>query len=83
VLAGTRLSPIWACVAIATALGFTTLAVVLAKLAFDHVRARNSALIERYTEITGRVSALVIGTIACEMILRGLESWLTQVGAVS
>jgi multiple antibiotic resistance protein len=83
VLAGSRLSPLWSVVAILVALVLTTLIVLLAKLVFDRVRARSSALVERYTEIIGRVSALVIGTIACEMILRGLESWLGTLRSVS
>jgi hypothetical protein len=31
--------------------------------------------LERYVEIAGRVMALVVGTFAIEMIMRGLETW--------
>jgi multiple antibiotic resistance protein len=82
VLAGSRLTPGMAALAIGLALGLTTITVLALKLAFDRARARNTALIERYTEVTGRVAALVIGTIACEMILRGLESWLATLRVV-
>lgn len=82
VVAGSRLTPGMAALAIGLALGLTTLTVLGLKLAFDRVRSRNAALIERYTEVTGRVAALVIGTIACEMILRGLESWLATLRAI-
>jgi predicted tellurium resistance membrane protein TerC len=39
------------------------------------VQDRNSGLVERYVDITGRASALLIGTIAVDMILTGIERW--------
>jgi small neutral amino acid transporter SnatA (MarC family) len=33
-------------------------------------------LVERYVDLCGRLSALVIGTIAVEMIFQGIEGWL-------
>mgnify|MGYP001545512129 CR=1 FL=1 len=41
----------------------------------DVVRQKNETLIERYIEIAGRVTALVVGTISVDMIMRGLRGW--------
>ena len=77
VLAGSRLPWPRAVLSILVALAATALTVVMVKLALDRVRVRDSKLVERYSELTGRVSAVVIGTIACEMIFRGIEAWLS------
>jgi len=78
VLAGSRLSWPRAVVAIAAALGVTLATVVVIKVVLDRVRERNSGLVERYSELTGRITAVVVGTIACEMIFRSLDTWLTS-----
>ncbi len=41
----------------------------------DFVRPRNEKLIERYVEVMGRVTALVVGTYSIEMIMQGLIAW--------
>ena len=80
VLAGTRL-PIWlAALTIFAALLTTVFAVILLKTVHDLIHTRNKGLVERYVEIVGRISALVIGTIAIEMILQGIDSWLATRG---
>ena len=76
VLAGTRLDLPWALLAIACALFATAVGLLLIKLMFDHARERNARLIQRYVEITGRVSAIIVGSVAVEMILQGIEAWL-------
>jgi small neutral amino acid transporter SnatA (MarC family) len=60
---------------------FATLAVTVAlvaaiKLAHDLLKERNARLVDRYIEIVGRVSALLIGTFAVEMIFEGIGGWL-------
>jgi multiple antibiotic resistance protein len=52
------------------------------KVLHDWVKERNEALVERYVEIAGRVSALLIGTIAVEMMFKGVESWLQGLAQV-
>jgi len=76
VFAGTRLPIALAALAIVAALSSTVLAVLVLKILHDFVRARNERLVERYVEIVGRVSALIIGTIAIEMVFQGIDSWL-------
>jgi multiple antibiotic resistance protein len=46
------------------------------------VRKRQERLVERYVDIVGRISALVIGTIAVDMILRGIDIWLAELKGV-
>jgi multiple antibiotic resistance protein len=33
-------------------------------------------MLERYIEVAGRITALVVGTFALEMIMQGAEGWL-------
>jgi len=80
VLVGTRLPIALAAAAVAAALSITVLTVFLLKTLHDLVRRRNERLVERYVEIVGRISALVIGTIAVEMVLQGVDSWLATRG---
>ena len=75
VLIGSRLEPMWAVAVIVAVMLVTYAMLVGLKALFDHVRERNTRLIERYTDITGRVAAVVIGTIAVEMLFQGLESF--------
>lgn len=79
IMAGGRLPPLLAMLAIAVALAGTTIALLILKAVFDRVNARNEALVNRYWEVTGRVMAIVIGTFAIEMILQGIDTWLGRV----
>jgi small neutral amino acid transporter SnatA (MarC family) len=76
VIAGTRAPLSLALVSIAGALAATSAIVLAFKLIHDFVKKHNEKLVERYVDIVGRLSALVIGTIAVEMILQGIEKWL-------
>ena len=80
VLAGTRLPIALAALAIVAALLITVLTVLALKTLHDVVRARDERLVERYVELVGRISALVIGTIAIEMMFQGVDSWLATRG---
>jgi small neutral amino acid transporter SnatA (MarC family) len=60
---------------------FGTLALCVAllyalKVAHDYVKESRALLIDRYVEVVGRISALLIGTIAVEMLFEGLGAWL-------
>lgn len=70
------LAPLCAAVAITLAIVLAIGSMMIIKFLHDHVRARREDLIERYTEIAGRVTALFIGSFAIEMILTGAERWL-------
>jgi multiple antibiotic resistance protein len=77
VLAGARLSPLLAITAIVLSLLVAYLAMLLVKAAHDAVRRRDPRLVRLYSEIAGRVTALFTGSFAIDMILRGLEGWIT------
>jgi small neutral amino acid transporter SnatA (MarC family) len=79
ILAGSRLPPLWAATAIVVAMVVTVTTLLLLKRLHDVVRPRNARLIERYLEIMGRVTALVIGTFAIDMIMRGVQTWLGRI----
>lgn len=51
------------------------ISLVALKYMHDVVRQRHVKLIDRYVEISGRVSALMIGTFAIEMIGTGASDW--------
>ena len=75
VVAGQKLGPVMGSVTIVTVVLMCVLVVLALKRLHDWVRPRNEALVERYIEATGRVAALVVGTVAMEMILTGLRAW--------
>lgn len=77
VLAGSRLSFPRAALAIALALTCSLGAVLAIKVLYDLARARDSRLVQAYSEIAGRATALFTGSFAVEMILSGLERWLS------
>lgn len=76
VVIGARLPVLNAAAVILITLALTVLLVIAIKIAHDYVRERNARIIDRYMEIVGRLSALLIGTIAVEMVFEGLGSWL-------
>lgn len=76
ILAGSKLSGGLAVVGICGAVGLTVGVILLLKRLHDFVKPRNEKLIQRYVEVMGRITALVVGTYAIEMIMQGLGSWL-------
>lgn len=78
VLAGSHQSAGFAVLSIAAALASAVLALVIIKQIHDRVRQKYERLVRRYIDIAGRISALVIGTIAMDMILRGIDIWVSE-----
>ncbi|MEY4546321.1 MAG: hypothetical protein RL685_2516 [Pseudomonadota bacterium] len=74
-MAGLRLAPAAALAAICAALAGTAVLLVGFKLSFDWIGSRNAGLTERYVQVASRVSAMVMGAIAVEMVLLGLTDW--------
>lgn len=75
ILVGTKLPLLAATLSIATALAASMLGVALLKWVHDRVRERRGGLVERYVDIVGRLSALVVGSIAVDMMLQGFDLW--------
>lgn len=82
ILAGSRLPAALAVIGIIGAVTLTVVVMLLLKRLHDFVRPRNEKLIERYIEVMGRVTALVVGTFSIEMIMQGMADWLTYLGLV-
>ncbi|UYF78379.1 MarC family protein [Acinetobacter ursingii] len=57
---------------IAFTLAITCSLLILMKFAHDHLRYKHAKYIDRYVDIVGRLSALLIGTIAIDMIITGI-----------
>ena len=74
VMMGSQLSPTLALSAIWITMLSVIVGLALLKFSHDHLRERNNKLVERYVDITGRVSALMIGTFAVQMIVTGLHT---------
>jgi small neutral amino acid transporter SnatA (MarC family) len=79
IVIGKRLSPFNAVMAVVLAVLTSVLVIIALKYLHDYVRERNEKLVDRYIETAGRVTALVVGTFAIEMIMRGLKGWLAVV----
>lgn len=80
ILIGKRLTQFNAVLAVGTAVLTSVLVIILLKYLHDYVRERNEKLVDRYIEIVGRAMALVVGTFAVEMIMRGLQGWMEIIG---
>lgn len=76
IVIGERLSLGAAVIAILIAVFMSMLIMIILKLLHDSISATKEELIERYFEITGRITALVVGAFAIEMIMKGIKSYL-------
>jgi multiple antibiotic resistance protein len=75
VIIGKRHDRLAACVIVVVAVVASILLMIGLKAIHDFVRPRNERLIQRYIEITGRIVALFVGTVAVQMIMQGIGSW--------
>lgn len=80
VVAGSRLPVLLALLSIFIALSVAMAAIVLLKRLHDHAQKRDARLVQRYTEVVGRATALFTGSFAIEMILSGVRGWLETLG---
>jgi small neutral amino acid transporter SnatA (MarC family) len=78
VIIGERHNPVQACGVVIVAVAASLMIVLLLKALHDWVRPRREVLIERYIEIAGRITALYVGTVAIEMMMQGVGSWLEK-----
>jgi multiple antibiotic resistance protein len=83
IVVGKRLSQVNAILAITLAVMVSVGLMILLKYVHDYVRVRNEELLQRYIEIAGRVTALVVGTFAIEMIMRGLATWIEMINKMT
>jgi multiple antibiotic resistance protein len=78
VFAGEHAGAWAATAAIVLAVAVTIAIVLLIRELHNRVGKKYAAFVDRYTDLVGRISALVIGTIAVDMILRGIDLWRAQ-----
>ncbi|NDP21113.1 MAG: MarC family protein [Paludibacter sp.] len=82
VVIGKRSDIFVACAAIFLAVSLCILTIVLLKFIHDKVRTKREVLVQRYFDIAGRITALFVGSVAIEMIMVGIRSWLAQMNLV-
>lgn len=78
VVIGKKHDPVTACMVVLVSVVLCAVALVLLKKIHDVVLPRKEAIVQRYMEIAGRVTALVVGTIAIDMIMRGISTWVSK-----
>lgn len=78
VIIGKKHDPLVACVVVIAVVFFCVLTLILLKRLHDVILPRKEAIVQRYIEIAGRVTALIVGTIAVDMIMRGLSTWIRK-----
>jgi len=80
VVIGKRNDILHSCIAIFIAVLLCIMTIVLLKLIHDVIRKKREELIQRYYDITGRITALFVGSVAIEMIVLGIQSWIESFG---
>jgi multiple antibiotic resistance protein len=76
VVIGQRHDPLSACVIVFVAVMVAITLLILLKWVHDKVRPRIEPLVQRYIEVVGRVMALFVGTVAVNMIMQGVRTWI-------
>ncbi|MBD3224657.1 MAG: MarC family protein [Caldithrix sp.] len=54
--------------------------IMLLKKLHDIVKPRNEKIIEYYVEISSKIGALIVGTFAVEMLMKGIKNWIERIG---
>ncbi len=78
VIIGQRHDIYISCLIVIVAIVIAVACMLLLKWLHDYVRPRREPLIQRYIEIAGRVTALFVGTVSVEMIMRGIQTWASK-----
>ena len=82
VLIGEALPPLLAVAGVILSVGTCILVMIWLKALHDWVKPRSEALVHRYIEVAGRVTALIVGIYAIEMIMAGLTTWAGRIVSV-
>ncbi|WP_139852419.1 MarC family protein [Acinetobacter pullicarnis] len=72
VVTGMSMTLFEAALVIALTLFLSCSVLIAMKLSHDHLKSKHAKYIDRYFDIVGRLSALLIGTIAIDMIVSGV-----------
>ena len=72
VITGAKIPLMGSIAVIGVTLALTCSLLMLMKFAHDNLKIRHSDYIDRYVDIVGRIAALLVGTIAIDMIINGI-----------
>ena len=78
IIIGKKHDPLAACILVAVAVLVCAVILAVLKKLHDIIVPYREALVQRYVEIAGRVTALVVGTIAIDMVMRGIRTWIEK-----
>jgi len=78
IVIGKKLDPVTACVVVVVMVLICAISLMFLKYLHDVILPHREAIVQRYIEIAGRVTALVVGTIAIDMIMRGMSTWINK-----
>jgi small neutral amino acid transporter SnatA (MarC family) len=76
VVIGKRNDVFISCLAIFMAILICLIVIILLKLLHDSFLKKREELIQRYYDLAGRITALFVGSVAIEMIMLGIRSWI-------
>ncbi len=79
VVTGMSMSLVEAAIVIALVLFLSCSVLIAMKFSHDHLRYSHAKYIDRYFDIVGRLAALIIGTIAVDMIVNGVTRLIDKV----
>ncbi|EMD3937139.1 MarC family protein [Acinetobacter baumannii] len=79
VVTGMSMSLLEAAIVIALVLFVSSSVLIAMKFSHDHLRYSHAKYIDRYFDIVGRLAALLIGTIAVDMIVNGVTRLIDKV----
>jgi len=79
VIIGERFSNPQAIMAILFALVVTVVILIVLKKIHDDIHYKKEAMVQRYFEVAGRLTAMFVGTISIEMIMNGLSVWIEKI----
>jgi len=79
VVTGMSMSIVEAAIVIALVLFLSCSVLIAMKFSHDHLRYKHAKYIDRYFDIVGRLAALLIGTIAVDMIVNGVTRLIDKV----
>ena len=78
VVIGKKHDPIVACIIVVVTVLVCSVSIALLKKLHDVILPSREAIVQRYIEIAGRVTALIVGTIAIDMVMRGISAWTSK-----
>ena len=75
VIIGKQLNAIESVISILISVFISLAVMIVLKKIYDQLHRKNEELVQRYIEISGRITAMIAGTIAIEMIMEGVQFW--------